>query len=195
MCPAEAAWRAAVTLRPFQSHCNASWRLESWCVSWCDGRLPCKNKTWKNTPPSSFNYTPARWTLSSAHCDQYCGALCPMQWLRTCADRWSHGWSLVSVDASLELRECLEALCWAPECWCVGPQLSLFEGDSSVFCRFSDISNSRVVCESFSLSVHQLSYQIWPQKTTEGPDCWANHWYNPPYSPRAVLIQSEQKSC
>ncbi len=31
----------------------------------------------------------------------------------------------------------------------------------------------------------QLSYQIWPQKTTEGsPDCWANHWYNPPHSPR-----------
>ncbi len=26
----------------------------------------------------------------------------------------------------------------------------------------------------------QLSYQIWPQKTTEGsPDSWANHWYNP----------------
>ncbi len=25
------------------------------------------------------------------------------------------------------------------------------------------------------------------------PDCWANHWYNPPYSPRTVLIQSEQK--
>ncbi len=31
-------------------------------------------------------------------------------------------------------------------------------------------------------------------KTTEGsPDCWANRWYNPPYSPRTVLIQSEQK--
>ncbi len=30
----------------------------------------------------------------------------------------------------------------------------------------------------------QLSYQIWPQKTTEGsPDCRANHWYNPPQSP------------
>ncbi len=41
----------------------------------------------------------------------------------------------------------------------------------------------------------QLSYQIWPQKTTEGsPDCWANHGYNPPHSPRTVLIQSEQKS-
>ncbi len=41
----------------------------------------------------------------------------------------------------------------------------------------------------------QLSYQIWPQKTTEGsPDCWANHWYNPPNSPGTVLIQSEQKS-
>ncbi len=41
----------------------------------------------------------------------------------------------------------------------------------------------------------QLSYQIWPQKTTEGsPDCWANHCYNPPHSPRTVLIQSEQKA-
>ncbi len=40
----------------------------------------------------------------------------------------------------------------------------------------------------------QLSYQIWPQKTTEGsPDCWANHWYNPPHSPRTVLIQNEQR--
>ncbi len=40
----------------------------------------------------------------------------------------------------------------------------------------------------------QLSYQICPQKTTEGsPDCWANHWYNPPHSPGTVLIQSEQK--
>ncbi len=40
----------------------------------------------------------------------------------------------------------------------------------------------------------QLSYQIWPQKTTEGsPDCWVNHWYNPPHSPRPVLIQREQK--
>ncbi len=40
----------------------------------------------------------------------------------------------------------------------------------------------------------QLSYQIWPQKTTEGsPDWWANHWYDPPHSPRTVLIQSEQK--
>ncbi len=40
----------------------------------------------------------------------------------------------------------------------------------------------------------QLSYQIWPQKTTEGsPDCWANHWYNPPHSQRTVLIKSERK--
>ncbi len=42
----------------------------------------------------------------------------------------------------------------------------------------------------------QLSYQIWPQKTTEGSlDCWANHWYTPPHSPKTVLIQSEQKGC
>ncbi len=40
----------------------------------------------------------------------------------------------------------------------------------------------------------QLSYHIWPQKTTEGSlDCWANHWYIPPHSPRTVLIQREQK--
>ncbi len=35
----------------------------------------------------------------------------------------------------------------------------------------------------------QLRYQIWPQKTMEGsPDCWVNHWYNPPYSPRTVHL-------
>ncbi len=52
---------------------------------------------------------------------------------------------------------------------------------------------------SLNLSVNnclvQLSYQIWPQKTTEdSPVCWANHWYNPTHSPRTVRIQSEQKS-
>ncbi len=42
----------------------------------------------------------------------------------------------------------------------------------------------------------QLSYQIWTQKTTGcSLDCWVNHWYNPPHSPRTVLIQSEQKCC
>ncbi len=40
----------------------------------------------------------------------------------------------------------------------------------------------------------QLSYQIWPQKTTEGsPDCWANHWYNPPHSPGNVLIRVSKR--
>ncbi len=51
-----------------------------------------------------------------------------------------------------------------------------------------------ILCTSIICLV-QLSYQIWPQKTSEGsPDCWANHWYTPPHSPRTVLIQSEQKS-
>ncbi len=46
----------------------------------------------------------------------------------------------------------------------------------------------------FNNCLVQFSYQIWPQKTTEGsPDCWANHWYNPPHSPRTVCIQSEKK--
>ncbi len=48
----------------------------------------------------------------------------------------------------------------------------------------------------FNNCLVQLSYQIWPQKTTMGsPDCWANHWYNPPHSPGTLLIQSEQKGC
>ncbi len=57
-----------------------------------------------------------------------------------------------------------------------------------------------LLCHHWTRPLHfnnclvQLNYQIWPQKTTEGsPECWANHWYNPPYSPRTVLIQSEQK--
>ncbi len=57
-----------------------------------------------------------------------------------------------------------------------------------------------LLCHHWIRSLHvnnclvQLSYQIWPHKTTEGsPDCWANHWYNPPHSPITVLIRSEQK--
>ncbi len=62
-------------------------------------------------------------------------------------------------------------------------------------------ANTVLLCHHWISPLHinnclvQLRYQIWPQKTTEGsPDCWANHWYNPPHSPRTVLIQSEQKS-
>ncbi len=50
-----------------------------------------------------------------------------------------------------------------------------------------------VLCHNNNCLV-QLSYQIWPQETTKGSqDCWVNHWYNPPHSPRTVFIQSEQK--
>ncbi len=46
----------------------------------------------------------------------------------------------------------------------------------------------------FNTCLVQLSNQIWPQKTNEGsPDCWTNHWYNPPSLTRTVLIQIEQK--
>ncbi len=62
------------------------------------------------------------------------------------------------------------------------------------------LRNTILLCHHWTRPLHinnclvQLSYQIWPQKTTEGsPGCWVNHWYNPPYSPRTVLIQSEQK--
>ncbi len=44
----------------------------------------------------------------------------------------------------------------------------------------------------FNNCLVQLSYKIWTQKTTsDSLDCWANHWYNSPHSPRTVLIQSE----
>ncbi len=63
-----------------------------------------------------------------------------------------------------------------------------------------ELSDTVLLCSRWIHPLHinnclvQLSYQIWPQKTTEdSPDCWANHWYNPPHSPVTVLIQSEQK--
>ncbi len=44
------------------------------------------------------------------------------------------------------------------------------------------------------LCIFQLIFQIWPLMTTKGsPYWWANPWYNPPYSPRTVFIQSEKK--
>ncbi len=62
-------------------------------------------------------------------------------------------------------------------------------------------ADTALICHHWIRPLHvnnclvQLSYQIWSQKTTEGsPDSWSNHWYNPPHSPRAVLIQREQKS-
>ncbi len=62
------------------------------------------------------------------------------------------------------------------------------------FTLISTLASKPSITSNVNNCLVQLRYQIWPQKTTEGsPDCWANHWYNPPYSPRTVLIQSEQK--
>ncbi len=50
-----------------------------------------------------------------------------------------------------------------------------------------------ILCTSIPVMV-QLSYQIWPQKTTEGsPDCWVPLSPPPKQSPRIVLLQSEQR--
>ncbi len=46
-------------------------------------------------------------------------------------------------------------------------------------------------------SVLCTSITVWFSSATKSDlrrlqsDCWANHWYNPPYSPRTVFIQSE----
>ncbi len=69
-----------------------------------------------------------------------------------------------------------------------------------IFTSTTGAAETVLLCHHWIRPLHinnclvQLSYQFWPQKTTEGsPDCWANRWYNPSYSPRTVLIQSEQK--
>ncbi len=46
-----------------------------------------------------------------------------------------------------------------------------------------------VLCTSITVWFSSTT-KSYPQKTMEGSP---NHWYNPPYSPRAVLIQSEKK--
>ncbi len=59
----------------------------------------------------------------------------------------------------------------------------------------TEASEKALLCHHWIRPLHinnclvQLSYQIWTQKTTEGSlDCWTNHWYNPAYSQRTVLI-------
>ncbi len=97
----------------------------------------------------------------------------------------------------------------APQGCVLSPLLfSLYSNDCTTkdpsvkLLMFADDTGAEIVllCHHWIRPLHfnnclvQLIYQIWPQKTTEGsPDCWANHWYNPPHSPRTVLIQSEQK--
>ncbi len=47
----------------------------------------------------------------------------------------------------------------------------------------------------FNNCLIQLSYQIWPQKTTQGsPDCWANHWCNPPHSQELYLSRVSKRA-
>ncbi len=71
--------------------------------------------------------------------------------------------------------------------------LRKFNLSQELLIQFYSAIIESVLCTSITVLV-QLSYQIWPQKTTEGsPDCWVNHWYNPPHSLRTVLIQIEQK--
>ncbi len=87
--------------------------------------------------------------------------------------------------------------------WLSGAVLTTWSSTRSKQWRWSWIPGAAetiLLCHHWISPLHinnclvRLSNQIWPQKTTEGgPDCWANHWYNPPHSPRTVLIQSEQK--
>ncbi len=71
-------------------------------------------------------------------------------------------------------------------------QLRKFNLPQELLKQFYSAIIESVFCTSTTLV--QLTNQIWLQKTTDvSPNCWANHWYTPPQSPRTVLIQSEQK--
>ncbi len=70
-------------------------------------------------------------------------------------------------------------------------QLRKFNLPQELLKQFYSAIIESVLCTSITV---WFSSATKPQKTTEGsPDCWTNHWYNPPHSPRTVLIQSEQK--
>ncbi len=82
-----------------------------------------------------------------------------------------------------------------------GPEEVVFPSPAEKVQPATEAADTVIICHHWTSHLHvnnclvQLIYQIWPQKTTEGsPDCWAKHWYNPPHSPRTVLLQSEQKS-
>ncbi len=87
----------------------------------------------------------------------------------------------------------LVILIFLPRCWVVFNTGLFFsdEAAETVLLLFYHYWNCPLHVNNWPV---QLSYQIWLQKTMEdSPDCWVNHWYNPPHSPRTVLIQSEQK--
>ncbi len=123
----------------------------------------------RSTPPPALPHLPS-WTallLQWSHSGSWAPPS-PRTWSETIT--WTPLWKRLS-------RGCTSFARW-------GVQLATGAADTVLLChhwmRPLRINNCLV----------QLSYQIWPQKTTEGcPDCWANHWHNPPHSPRTVLIQ------
>ncbi len=94
----------------------------------------------------------------------------------------------------VEIQCCLNSACSAPKSR--PRKLRTFEKVLSWAAETVLLRHHLIHPLHFNNCLVQLSYQIWPQKTTKGsPDCWANHWYNPPRSPGTLLIQSEQKGC
>ncbi len=72
-------------------------------------------------------------------------------------------------------------------------QLRKFNLPQELLKLFYSAITESILCTSITVWFSSATKSE-PQKTTEGsPDCWANHWYNPPHSPKTVLIQSEQK--
>ncbi len=70
-------------------------------------------------------------------------------------------------------------------------QLRTFNLPQDLLIQFYSAIIESVLCTSIT---------VWFSSATKSdlrrlvsPDCWANHWYNPPHSSRTVLIQSEQK--
>ncbi len=131
--------------------------------------------------------------------------------LKTCADQLAPIFTIMNSTV-LHSMQWSHSDSWAPQflrTWSgtltLSPLLKRPSRDCTSFTSWGSLTCHRSCWYSSTLHhwirplyvnncLVQRSYQIWPQKTMEGsPDCWANHWYNPPQSPRTVLIQSEKK--
>ncbi len=156
-------------------------RLRSWLSgavlttwSWTRSKLWKWSWTSGEPPPSLSPYSPS-WTAL---------------WLQ-----WSHSDSW----APLSPRTWSGTITLSP-LWKKGPAEAVLPSPAEKVQPATGAAETVLFCHHWIRPLHinnclvQLSYQICPQKTTKGsPYWWANPWYNPPYSPKTVFIQSEKK--
>ncbi len=73
------------------------------------------------------------------------------------------------------------------------PQLRKFNLPQELLKRLNSAIIESVLCTSITVWFSSATKSDLRRLRRHAPDCCSNHWYNPPHSPRSVLIQSEQK--